>query len=89
MATLRLRDNFVGNSWETGVAPLVQKREERERAKKEKKERAKGWKWEGRQMSARNRGAATMNDSTNGNECKKDQYAIFDSIVIKISSIIH
>lgn len=75
MATLRLRDNFAGNSWETGVAPLIQKREERERAKEEKKGRAKGWKWEGRQMSARNKGAlgATRDDSTNGNACKKGQ----------------
>lgn len=60
MATLRLRDNFAGNSWETGVAPLIQKRGERERVKEERKwkeGREEGEGGEKRQMSPRNRGA--------------------------------
>lgn len=92
MATLRLRDNFAGSSWETGVAPLIQKRGERKKVKEERKRKRVGVERRERKdkcLAGIEDRAVTLDDSTNGKACKKVQYAIFDSIDSKISSIIH
>lgn len=69
MATLRLRDNFAENSWESSIAPGTEENDNKE--KKYRKEKGKS-----RQMPAKNRELHTpTTSSTNENARKKDQYA--------------
>lgn len=79
MATLRLRDNFAENSWESGIASGIEEKDGKERKKRKKKVRRKSIEREREgQMPAKNRGLRIS--STNGNACKKSQYASRQSL---------
>lgn len=74
MATLRLRDNFAENSWESGIAPGTKENDSKE--KKYKKKKGKG----GQMPGLRIEGHTPTISSTNGEACKKRP--ICDSTVV-------
>lgn len=65
MATLRLRDNFAENSWESDIAPAIEEKKYRKEKEKE----------QGRQMPIKNRGLGISTTSSTNENVQKDQYA--------------
>lgn len=83
MATLRLRDNFAENSWESGIAPSIEEKDSEE--KKYREEKRKGQ----RQMPAKNRRLRTLDDKFDERKHARKKANMRLDNRHQISSIIH